>query len=149
MSTLSSLDAFAGSFPFETFLPLNYCLTLVYNLINCYLSNARDRLFPCRFQIVHVSPTLSLHPKTRSSPFRFGFWSFFLPQKSSINLVPDVGEGRVIELDYVPRRNGSADIHIFRNYARYTSHRMQYFLVWISTCDFPLSGILHGDTFFI
>ncbi len=71
VSILSSLDAFAGSFPFETFLALNYCVTLVYNLINYHLWNARARLFPCRFQIVHFSPTLSLHHKTRSSCFHF------------------------------------------------------------------------------
>jgi hypothetical protein len=49
VSILSSLDAFAGSFPFETFLALNYCLTLVYNLINCHLWNARARLFSMPF----------------------------------------------------------------------------------------------------
>ena len=80
VSILSSLVAFAGSFPFETFLALNYCLTLVYNLINCHRWNARAGLFPCRFQIVHFSPTLSLHHKTRSSCFRLYFWSFFLEE---------------------------------------------------------------------
>ncbi len=69
VSILSSLDAFAGTFPFETFLTLNYCLTLVYNLINCHLWNARARLLPYRFQIFHFSPTLSLLHKTRSSCF--------------------------------------------------------------------------------
>jgi hypothetical protein len=63
VSILSSLDAYAGRFPFETFLALNYCLTLVYNLINFHLWNARARLFPFRFLIVHFSPTLSLHTK--------------------------------------------------------------------------------------
>ena len=51
-------------------------------------------------------------------------------------------------------RNGSADIHIFQDYALsmprcFTSHRKQHFQVRISTCDFPLSGILHGATVFI
>jgi hypothetical protein len=70
---------------------------------------------------------------------------------------PDTGEGRVIELDYGdygPMRNGSDDIHIFQielafGTTCYTSHRMHHFQVRISTCDFPLSGILHGATFFI
>ena len=101
VSILSSLDAFAGSFAFETFLTLNYCLTLVYNLINCHLWNARARLFPCRFQIVHFSLTLSLRHKTRSSCFRFYFWSFFLAQKSSWITLLNTDEGRVS-----PPRNG-------------------------------------------
>ena len=34
-----------------------------------------------------------------------------------MNHAPYAGEGRVIELDYAPMHNGSADIHILRNYA--------------------------------
>ncbi len=74
----------------------------VYNLINCHLWNARARLFPCRFQIVHFSPTLSLHYKTRSSCFRFYFWSLFLAQKSSWITLLNTEEGRVNGLDYAP-----------------------------------------------
>ena len=125
VSILSSLDAFAGSFPFETFLALNYCLTPVYNL-----SNARVRLFLYRFQIVHFSPTHSLHHKTRSSRFRFGFWSFFLAQKSSMNRAPDAEEGRVIELDYAPMHNGSTDIHIFWDWTGLRSYAQ-----WIRRCS--------------
>ena len=51
-----------------------HCLTLVYNLINCHLWDARTRLFPFRFYIVHsslcitFSPTLFLHHKRIHSP---------------------------------------------------------------------------------
>ena len=70
-SILSSLDSFAGSFPFEAFLTMNYCLTLVYNLINCHLSNDRTRFFPYRFRIVHFSPTLSV---SQNEEFALSFW---------------------------------------------------------------------------
>ncbi len=54
------LDAFAGNFPFETFLTLNYCL-------------------------VHFSPTLSLHHETRSSCFRFQFLEFLPRTEDLVN----------------------------------------------------------------
>ena len=72
-SVLSSLDGFAGDSPFETLLALNYCLTQAYNLINCHLSNAWSRLFPYRYLIVHLSPSLFLHPKQEVRTFIFIF----------------------------------------------------------------------------
>ena len=60
-------------YPFEALLELNYCVTQEYNLIHCHLSNDRDRLFPCRYLIVHFSPSLFLHPKQDVRVFVFIF----------------------------------------------------------------------------
>ena len=101
VSVWSSLDAFAGDLPFETLLAPKCCLTQAYNLVNLCPSYARVRL-------------LSVPSSNR--PFSY---------RPSLYIIP--GEGRVIELDYAwCRLNGSADIHIFRNYV--------LIMVWYSTC---------------
>ena len=83
VSVLSFFDAFAGDLPFEILLVMNYCLTQKYNLINCHLSNARARLFPYRYIIVHLSPSLFLHPKQEILTLSFLFCEF-LPRTEEL-----------------------------------------------------------------
>jgi hypothetical protein len=124
VSILSSLDAFAGSFAFETFLTLNYCLTLVYNLIYCHLWNARVQLFPCRFQIVFIYVFIFRQLRAQHAlviymllPARMMSWVYIMT--STLVTVC------------------------------YTSHLMQYFQARTSTCGLLLIGILFGARFFM
>ena len=123
----------------------------IWVLFCCYLLSDDRCYFVCGFRVRLLSVPLSIrfnrpflvdplqvmHPKQEVRAFIFIFG------------VSDTGEGRVIKLDYTLMCSGSDDIHIFRNYVSYTSYRMKHFQVRISTCDFTLRGVLHGDTFFI
>ena len=156
VSVLSSLDTFAGGVPFETLLTLNYYLTLAYNLINCHLWNTRDRLFPWRYLIVHLSPSLFLHPKQEVRVFIFIFRVFSSQRRALWITLQTWERGEWLNWITLLLHNGSVDIHIFRDYtlsmlrcSTSHSHRIQYFQVWISSYVFLLSGIPHGDTFFI
>jgi hypothetical protein len=136
VSILSSLDAFAGSVPFETFLTLNYCLTLVYNLITFHLWNARARLFPCRFQIVHLMNHAPKHRRGESE------WISLLLMDSSTFLSTSRSE---CFGDLHTSISAHHDVYTDGNLLRI----MQHFQARTSTYDFHLIGILFGATFFI
>ena len=152
MSVLSSLDTFVGDSPLETLLELNYWLTQTYNLITCHLSYARARLLSVQLSIVSFishRPSHCITIRGRGESDWTGLRSHAQwIRRYSHPLELRVQHALVFYILLLARMTSWVahnDVYTGGGFLHFTSYAV---FPRMSTCDFLLSGILHGATFF-